>query len=146
MVRLSTRGRYSARIMLELALRFGNGPVLLREIAKNQGISAGYLEHIMPPLKAAGLVRSSRGAHGGYTLARQPSEITLGEVVCVVEGNMALVECVVAPKICNRADLCVTRDVWGRVSEKIAEVLNAITLEEMVDRQKEKPQVLMYDI
>ncbi|HUT65469.1 MAG TPA: Rrf2 family transcriptional regulator [Spirochaetota bacterium] len=146
MVRLSTRGRYSARIMLELALRFGNGPVLLKEIAKTQGISVGYLEHIMPPLKAAGLVRSSRGAHGGYTLARQPSEITLGEVVRVVEGSMSLVECVVAPKICSRSDLCVTRDVWGRVSEKIAEVLNAITLEEMVDRQKEKPQVLMYDI
>jgi len=146
MVRLSTRGRYSARIMLELALRFGGGPVLLREIAKNQEISLGYLEHIMPPLKAAGLVCSSRGAHGGYTLARQPSEITLGEVVRVVEGSMALVECVVAPKICSRSDLCVTRDVWGRVSEKIAGVLNAITLEEMVKRQKEKPQVLMYEI
>jgi len=132
--------------MLELALRFGSGPVLLREIAKNQGISVGYLEHIMPSLKAAGLVCSSRGAHGGYALARQPAEITLGEVVRVVEGSMALVECVVAPKICSRSDLCVTRDVWGRVSEKIAEVLNAITLEEMVDRQKEKPQVLMYEI
>jgi Rrf2 family protein len=146
MVKLSTRGRYSARIMLELALHFGNGPVLLKEIAKNQEISSGYLEHIMPPLKAAGLVRSSRGAHGGYTLARRPSEITLGEVVRVVEGSMALVECVVAPQICSRSDLCVTRDVWGRVSEKIAEVLNAITLEEMVDRQKEKPRVLMYEI
>ena len=146
MVRLSTKGRYGARLMLELALRFGAGPVLLKEIAANQEISEGYLEQIMPQLKAAGLVRSSRGAHGGYMLARHPSEITLGEVVRIVEGSMALVECVVAPGICERADLCVTRDVWGTISEKMAEILNGITLEDMVERQKEKPQVLTYEI
>ena len=146
MVRLSTKGRYSARIMLELALRFGNGPVLLKDIAKSQGISAGYLEHIMPPLKAAGLVSSTRGAHGGYTLSRQPSEITLGEVVSVVEGGMALVECVASPNVCSRSDRCITRDIWGRAGEKIAEVLDSITLGDMVDSQKEKPRMPTYEI
>jgi Rrf2 family protein len=146
MVRLSTKGRYGARLMLELALHYGKGPVLLKEISRKQEISEGYLEHILPPLKAAGLVNSSRGAHGGYTLARPPSEINLGEVVRVVEGNLAFVECVIAPDICHRSDFCVTRDVWGKVSEKIMEVLNSTTLRDMVEQQKQKPQAVMYEI
>jgi Rrf2 family protein len=146
MVRLSTKGRYGARLMLELALQYGKGPVLLKEIAKNQEISEGYLEHILPPIKAAGLVVSSRGAHGGYTLSRSPADITLGEVVRVVEGNLAFVECVIAPNVCNRSDFCVTRDVWGKVSKKISEILDSTTLESMVDQQKKKTKAVMYEI
>ena len=146
MVRLSTKGRYGARLMLELALQYGKGPVLLKEIAKNQEISEGYLEHILPPIKAAGLVVSSRGAHGGYTLSRSPADITLGEVVRVVEGNLAFVECVIAPNICTRSDFCVTRDVWGKISEKISEILDSTTLENMVEQQKKKSRAVMYEI
>lgn len=148
MMRLSTKGRYGARLMLELALNYGKEPVLLKDIAKKQEISEGYLEHLLPLLKAAGLVNSSRGAHGGYTLAKPPSEITLGEVVGAVEGNLAVVECVTAPKVCHRVNFCVTRDIWEELSEKMTEVLEATTLEDMINRQrqKHKPQPLMYSI
>lgn len=138
MMRLSTKGRYSARLMLELALCYGMGPVLLKDIAKRQGISEGYLEHLLPPLKAAGLVSSSRGAHGGYALAKAPSEITLKEVVCVLEGSLSPVECVDAPSICQRVRSCVTRDIWKELREKISQTLESVTLKDMVERQKDK--------
>lgn len=148
MMKLSTKGRYGTRLMVELALNYGKGLVLLKDIAKKQEISEGYLVHILPPLKAAGLVNSSRGAHGGYALAKAPSEITLGEVVGAVEGNLAVAECVTAPKICHRVDFCVTWDIWKDMSEKMTEVLDSTTLEDMVSRQKQKqkPQPLMYNI
>jgi len=134
--------------MLELAIHYGEGHVLLKDIARKQEISEGYLEHILPLLKTAELVNSSRGAHGGYTLSRLPAEITLGEVIRVVEGTVALVECVTAPGICQRAEFCVTRDIWSQISEKIMEALNSTTLQDMVNqhRQKQKPPPLMYSI
>ncbi len=148
MLRLSTKGRYASRLMLELALNYGKGPILLKDIAKSQEISEGYLEHILPSLKSAGLVNSSRGAHGGYILARAPSEITLGEVVQAVEGIIAIVECVTAPEVCHRVDFCVTRDIWDEMSEKIMQILDSTTLQDMVNRQMQKkpPQALMYNI
>jgi len=136
MLKLSTKGRYGSRLMLELASHYGKAPVLLKEIARRQEISAGYLEHIVPPLKTAGLVNSSRGARGGYTLAKPPSEITLKDVVQALEGSLSLVECVDAPSVCQRVQLCVTRDIWQEVSEKIAETLESITLQDMITRQK----------
>lgn len=147
-MRLSTKGRYGARLMLELALCYGKGSILLKDIAERQEISEGYLEQILPLLKAAGLVNSSRGAHGGYTLANPPSEITLGEVVRAVEGTMAIVECVATPEVCHRVDFCVTRDIWEEMSEKMMGVLDSTTLQDMVNlqRQKLKSQPLMYYI
>ena len=150
MMRLSTKGRYGARLMLELALSYGKerGPVLLKDIAERQEISQGYLEHLLPPLRAAGLVRSTRGAHGGYTLARAPQDITLGEVVQVLEGSMAVVECVTAPEVCPRVNLCITRDIWKEITEKITGALESVTLQDMINRQKKKEagQPLMYSI
>jgi len=147
-MKLSTKGRYGARLMLELALCYGKGPILLKDIAERQEISEGYLEQILPLLKAAGLVNSSRGAHGGYTLANPPSEITLGEVVRAVEGTMAIVECVATPEVCHRVDFCVTRDIWEEMSEKMMGVLDSTTFQDMVNhqRQKLKSQPLMYYI
>ena len=146
-MRISTEGRYGARLMLELALHYEKGAVLLKDIAKNQEISEGYLEHIVPILKVAGLINSTRGAHGGYTLARDSSKITLKEVVEALEGNLAVAECVTSPKVCHRVDSCVTRDIWGQVSEKISEVLASTTLEDMVKRNRKKQrQPLMYNI
>lgn len=147
MMRLSTRGRYGARLMLELALNYGNGRVLLKDIARRQEISEGYLEHLLPPLKAAGLVNSARGAHGGYMLAKTPSEITLREVVQVLEGSLSPAECVDTPSVCQRVRSCVTRDIWKELGEKISHTLESITLKDMVEMQRDKAEASpMYNI
>jgi Rrf2 family protein len=148
MMRLSTKGRYAARLMLELALEYGKGPVLLKEVAERQEISEKYLGHLISPLKAAGLINSTRGAHGGYTLAKAPRDITLAEVVQAVEGNLSVVECVSSPEVCSRVEVCVTRDIWSQLSEKMMEILESITLQDMVNRQKQKQELhaLIYSI
>ena len=138
MIRLSTKGRYGTRLMLELALQYGKGPVLLKDIAKRQGISGGYLEHLIPSLKAAGLINSSRGAHGGYTMAKTPSQITLKEIVQTLEGSLSPVECVDAPVVCQRVRSCVARDIWKKLGEKLSEALASVTLKDMVEMQKKK--------
>ena len=137
-MKLSTRGRYGARLMLDLALRYGEGPVPLKEVAGRQEISEKYLGQLIPPLKTAGLIKSSRGAHGGYLLARAPGEITLAAVVQAVEGSLSFVECVSSPGICKRAPICVTHDVWREMSERVVGLLESITMRDMVDRQREK--------
>ena len=148
MMKLSTKGRYGARLMLELALEYGKGPVLLKEVAERQEISEKYLGHLISPLKAAGLINSTRGAHGGYTLAKASKDITLAEVVQAVEGNLSVVECVSSPGVCSRVEICVTRDIWSQLSEKMMEILESITLQDMVSRQKQKQelQALIYSI
>jgi len=148
MLRLSTRGRYGTRVMLELALNYGEGHMLLKDIAKKQDISVGYLEQIMPGLKAAGFVSSSRGAHGGYALARPPAEITLKEIVTVLEGSISLVECINSPEVCDRVDFCVTHDLWDEISEIIDSALRSKSLQDLVSKHKtkEKSRPLMYSI
>lgn len=148
-MRLSTRGRYGARAILDLAINYGKGPILLKDIARRQEISEKYLEHLIAPLRAAGLVKSIRGARGGYSLAKPPSEIRLSQVIQVLEGSMSLVDCVDDIDLCNRARFCVTRDVWRDVGRAINGVLEQMTLEEMVERQRRKkklPGVVMYQI
>ncbi len=147
-MRLSTKGRYGARLMLELALHYGQGPILLKDVAEQQQISEKYLGHLISPLKAAGLINSSRGAHGGYILAKPPHKVTLSEILKAVEGNLTLVECVNAPRVCNRVDSCVTRDIWQYVTMRVTEALESITLQNMVERQRQKQesQFPMYSI
>ena len=147
-MKLSTKGRYGARLMLDLAVHHGKGPILLKDIAKRQQISEKYLGHIIPSLKAAGLVSSSQGPRGGYALAKPPKDITLGKVVQSVESNMSIAECVKTPEVCDRVHSCVTRDIWEEVTFKIMEVLDSITLQDMVNRHNEKAkfQALMYSI
>ncbi len=147
MMRISTKGRYGARLMLELALQYGKGYVLLKDIAEREEISEGYLEHLLPLLKAAGLINSSRGAHGGYTLAKAPFKITLKEIVQAVEGSLSPAECVDTPNVCQRARSCVTRDIWKKLGEKISETLVSVTLKDMVEMQKRKGKTSpMYNI
>lgn len=148
MMRLSTKGRYGARLMLDLAVHYGNGPIFLGDIASRQEISEKYLGQLALTLKKAGLINSTRGAHGGYSLAKAPEDIALADVLYAVEGNIDVVECVSAPEVCNRLNSCVTRDIWGEISDKIANVLQSITLQEMVKRHDQKQQLhsLMYSI
>ncbi|MBM3705125.1 MAG: Rrf2 family transcriptional regulator [Actinobacteria bacterium] len=140
-MKLSTRGRYSARLMLELALRYGRGPVLLKDVCESQEMSLKYLSQLIIPLKIAGLISSSRGAHGGYFLARPPEKIKLSEVIIAVEGSVDIVECVANPEICNRSDKCITRDIWAEIGKKCFETLDSYTLQHIADRQLEKEKI-----
>ena len=132
--------------MLDLAEHYGEGPVLLKDIAERQEISEKYLWQLVPPLKQVGLLTSTRGAHGGYTLTKPPAQITLKEIVTAVEGPISLVECVENASFCSRVDSCVARDVWAEISAQILENLNAITLESMVEKQKSKTHTMTYVI
>ena len=137
-MKLSTRGQYGTRALLELALHEGSGPILLKDIARRQQISLMYLEHLIAPLIAAGIVRSTRGARGGVWLAKSPEEIKLSEVIQLLEGSVAPVECLNDPKACSRSELCVTRDVWDELKRAIDGVLESTTLQDLVSRQKRK--------
>jgi len=147
-MKLSTKGRYGTRALLELSIRYGEGPVPLKDIARNQRISLQYLEHIITPLVTAGIVLSIRGPRGGVWLARSPQEIKLSEVIGLLEGSIAPVECVNDPKYCSRSDFCVTRDIWGELKKVMNGVLESTTLQDLVERHKKKEQseTIMYYI
>jgi len=147
-MKLSTKGRYGTRALLELALHQGEGPILLKDIAQRQQISVQYLEHLITPLIAGGIVRSTRGAGGGVSLARSPELVKLSEVIQLLEGSIAPVECVSNPEVCNRSGICVTRDIWGELKRVMDGVLESVTLQDLVERQKKKhhPEEVMYYI
>jgi Rrf2 family protein len=134
MWQLSTKGRYGTRLMFQLALNYGSGPMLLKNIAQKEDLSTKYLEHIVPLLKSANFINSTRGAHGGYALAKPPEEIDLKQLVSVLEGDIAPVDCVDSPNICDRSSHCVARDVWSILEDSINETLGNITLQDMVDK------------
>ncbi|HQN17890.1 MAG TPA: Rrf2 family transcriptional regulator [Syntrophobacteraceae bacterium] len=143
-MRLSTKGRYGVRLMLDLALHYGKGNVSLKDVAKRQAVSEKYLWHLIPPLKNAGLIHSIRGSQGGYVLAKPPHSITLKEILQVLEGPMCLVECTNQPSLCKRSANCVVRDVWRDVTDKMLEALDSFTLEGMLE--KEKQRAISYSI
>jgi len=147
-MKLSTKGRYGLRALLDLALHRSEGLVLLKDIARRQEVSLPYLEHLIAPLIAAGMVKSTRGARGGVLLLKPPSEIKLGEVVQLLEGSIAPVDCVNNPALCHRSTFCVTRDIWVEMKEAISRVLDSTTLQDLVERQKRKgrPEKMMYYI
>jgi len=133
-MKLSTRTRYGSRLILELALKYGEGPVFLKDISHSQEISLKYLGQLIIPLKIAGIVKSSRGAHGGYFLARHPEKIKLKEIFQVLEGPVSLVECLANPDVCHRNKKCVTRYFWKEINEIFLNTLNNITVMDMVDK------------
>ena len=139
-MKLSTRGRYGLRALLDLAVHQGEGMVLLKDIARRQEVSLPYLEHLITPLIAAGLVKSTRGARGGVLLLKPPAEVTLTEVVLLLEGSIAPVDCVNDPKVCSRSASCVTRDVWIQIKDAMTQVLDSTTLQDLVERQRQKEQ------
>jgi len=141
-MRISTRARYGLRLMLDLALKHGKGPIFLKEVSRSQEISEKYLGQIIMPLKAAGLVKSYRGAHGGYTLQRDPDKITLREIVTTLEGDLNLVECVGDPSSCERFAKCVTQQVWCDVARAVSGTLEATTLADLVQRHHQRGESL----
>ncbi len=140
-MKISTRGRYGLRAMLELAQNFEEGPVSIGTIAERQEISMKYLHTLLTALKTGGLVHSVRGAGGGYSLNRPPSDIKVSEVVRVLEGSLSPVECVNDKGLCKRADRCVAREVWIDLGVAIETLLSGLTLGDLLVRIKEKEAV-----
>lgn len=147
-MKLSTRAKYGARALLDLALHSNQEPVPLKDIARRQNISLHYLEHLISPLVATGIIASTRGAKGGLQLARPPREIKFSEVIQLLEGSITPVECIDNPESCPRYDTCVTRDIWDEMKKAIDRVLESTTLQDLVERQKkkEKSTEVMYYI
>ena len=133
-MKVSTKGRYGLRTLMDIAVHQAKGPVNLNDIAERQGISAKYLWQIVNLLKTAGLVRGTRGPKGGYILLRDPSEITLLDVIQILEGPVTLVECVDDPSYCTRTESCVAHSVWTEVSLAIRAALQKISLAEILRR------------
>ena len=124
------------RLMIDLAIHGNGGPVSLRDVSKRQAISDKYLEQIVTPMAKAGLVRSMRGANGGYLLTRRPEEYTVGEILLPLEGDLAPVECATDSEFCQRCNECVTLGLWKEIHQAVTQVVDNITLADLVERQK----------
>ena len=137
-LKISTKGRYALRLMVDLAM-YGQGqPVSLRDVAQRQQLSDKYLEQIVTPLARAGLVRSVRGAGGGYLLIRRPEDYTVGEILRPLEGDLAPVECATDADFCSRSDQCVTVELWQEIHRAVSQVVDRTTLADLVERQRKK--------
>ncbi|MGE5398325.1 MAG: RrF2 family transcriptional regulator [Chitinophagales bacterium] len=147
-MKLSTKGRYGLRAMLDMALHMDDGPITVHSIAERENLSDRYLEQLLVPLKKTGLIKSVRGAQGGYVLGKEPKNITVGEVIRALEGPIAPVDCVSEefPDECARADFCVTRLIWAKLRDSIAEVLDSYNLEDLMNESKALSERNMYYI
>ena len=134
MLKLSTKGRYGLRAMIELARIYDNGPLMMSAITKRQEISRKYLHAILTALKGAGLVRAVRGAKGGFMLAKAPDDIGVHEIYAALEGKLSIVDCVTNETICGRVDVCETRDMWRKLNDAMFRVLSGMTLADLVKK------------
>ena len=138
-MKISTKGRYALRLMIDLASNSNGNPISLKDVAKRQGISDKYLEQIISVLNKAGYVRSVRGAQGGYLLKMEPSEYTVGMILRLTEGSLSPVACVEDDTIaCDKIDSCVTVMVWKKINDAVNNVVDNITLQDLVDWKNEK--------
>lgn len=135
-MRVSTRGRYGTRLMVDLAQHFADGPIPLAQIAKRQDLSAKYLEQLIILLKGSGLIRSARGRRGGYMLARKPEDISVGEIVETLEGKLAVVDCVTEPELCYRSPECPTREIWVGMTDVLKNQLFSLTLQDILRKSE----------
>ena len=132
-MKLSTRSRYGTRMMLDLAQHYDEGPVQIRNVSKRENISVKYLEQLIIPLKKANFIKSVRGPKGGHMLAKPPEEITVGEIVRVLEGGINLSSCIENPEVCDRTSDCLTRGLWEETTKAMYEKLNSATLSKMIN-------------
>ena len=147
-MKLSTRSTYGVRAMLALALHQGEGQLMVKEIAEQQSLPPTYLEQLMSTLRKAGLVAATRGAKGGYVLARPAREITLAEVIETLEGPLELAECPNGVGCCGHPESCALNEIWQLASDTLRGVFSDITLANLAERQRtrETSKVLMFDI
>ena len=140
-MKLSTRTRYGIRAIIELAEHYGDGPLQLRIIAKDQVVSVKYLEQLMAMLKSAGIVRSVRGSKGGYVLAKSPEQIKVSDCFECLEGSVITTECVEDESYCERTNDCIARQLWTEVQKTVMGVLQSMTLQNLVDRAKQNKAI-----
>lgn len=140
MIKLSTKGRYGTRLMLNLAHNYNDGhdAIILKSVSDEEEISIRYLEQIIIPLKINKLVKSIRGAGGGYILARHPSKIKLSEILSSLEGSMCLVECVEDDEYCDRVSGCAAHEIWKGASVMLNDYFDNLTLQNLADNDKKK--------
>lgn len=146
-MKLSTKGKYGVKALFELAMHEGAGPVSLKAIAERQGLSEHYLEQLAAPLRKAGIINAVRGAQGGYMLARPASQITVGDVIRVLEGPVGFTDCSTegeADPSC--AANCPVHGVWERVTQQIIAVIDSITLQDLVDQAQAEQDNFVYQI
>jgi len=132
-MKLSTRSRYGTRMMLDLAQHYDQGPVQMGEISKRENISVKYLEQLIIPLKKANFIKSVRGPKGGHMLAKSPEEITVGDIVRILEGGITLSSCIENPEVCDRTTRCLVRGVWEETTKVMYDKLNSVTLSKMIN-------------
>ena len=136
-MRISTKGLYALRMMVDLAEHYESGYIPLKEISGRQGISKKYLEQIIPVFHSTDILRTVRGSQGGYVLGRAPNKITVGEILRYTEGSLSPVECVEDPVGCSRSIDCATLPVWQGLSRVISTYLDGITLQDLLDQQRD---------
>ena len=137
-MKISTKGRYALRLLIDLAENQENGFVSLKDIAERQGISKKYLEQIVALLNRPGVLNTNRGYQGGYRLANKPDEYTVGDILRITEGSLAPVSCLEGDSLeCERADMCATLPIWRGLSKVINEYLDSITLQDVLDQKRE---------
>jgi Rrf2 family protein len=137
-MKISTKGRYGLRILIDLATHDPAKPRLLRDIAQSQQISEKYISRLVIALRRAKLIRSVRGVNGGFHLAKSPEEITLLEILETMEGPISVVDCVQSPEKCPRQRLCPARDIWTKLNDGIRELTKNITLDDILDAYREE--------
>lgn len=131
-MKISTKGRYGLRILMDLAIHQSEKPRLIRDIAKSQQISEKYISRLVIALRKAGLIRSVRGVNGGFYLAKKPEDITLLNVIEVMEGPLSIVDCVAAPKRCALHENCAPREIWSKLNDDIRGLMREITLADVL--------------
>lgn len=131
-MKLSTKGRYGVKAMVDLAIRYGDSPVSIKSIAERQKLSEFYLEQLFAPLRRAKLIKSIRGAQGGYVLNRSPKDITVADIIEVLEGPIEISSCLDTTE-CDNMDICPTRLLWEKIKKSIDDVTSSITLQDMAD-------------
>ena len=136
MLKLSTKGRYGLRAMIDLAEYYNEGPVLMSAIAERQDVSRKYLHALLTSLKEAGFVKSRRGAKGGYLLAKKPSSIRVSDVFEALEGTLVIIDCLDEADTCSRSSHCVARDMWKDVNTAMVDVLKGVTLADLAKKSK----------
>lgn len=138
-MKISTKGRYALRFMLDLAQHESDGYIALKDVAERQNISKKYLEQIVPLLNKSGVLRTTRGYQGGYMLAKNPDEYTVGDILRITEGSLAPVTCLDdEPNRCEKADSCMTLGIWQGLYKVITDYLDSITLQEIIDKNLQK--------
>ena len=147
-MKISTKGRYGLRFMMDITLHATQKTIALKDVAQRQNISEKYLWQVIKPLKQAGFIKTIRGAKGGFALALPPEKITVNDIVSVLEGNPLIIECAASPGACPRSADCAAREMWKTLADTLAEAMRGITLQMLAEKQKVKNlgRAVVYDI